>query len=285
MLGVLLARAGAGQRWPRPADAADLIRGALKIRLRPAPADEAYAQWRDALAIFSVIAPPLMLVEVVASAAFFQALSPGRPGGELLRLLTGLRPTVDVPLVLSVLVLLRFRRTALVVAVAMTAWLSAQALHSPGSWGPGLVLAFFYVPLAAALAWSPGPRRGLALFRRGQVPVLAMTVLAVLAHAAAESGPGQPLVTGAWLLLAMAAVAMAAAASPLSRRVLVLFAIPGLPYLAAMLAATGPLLLLPNRLHPAILCVPSLVVGCLVLAAILRARHHAATPAPRSAER
>ena len=57
MLGVLMTGAHAGQHRPGPADTANLIWGALLIRLRPARPGSAWPLWRDALAVVSVLLP------------------------------------------------------------------------------------------------------------------------------------------------------------------------------------------------------------------------------------
>jgi hypothetical protein len=67
MLGVLMSAAREGQQWPRPGEAANLICGALKIRLRPAPPGGRLTSWRDALAVFSLAVPLIMLVRTVTA--------------------------------------------------------------------------------------------------------------------------------------------------------------------------------------------------------------------------
>lgn len=76
MLGVLMTGAHAGQRWPGRAESADLIAGALPIRLRP-PRDDARRRWADALAVASVVVPVLVLAYLTALSLAAQTARPG----------------------------------------------------------------------------------------------------------------------------------------------------------------------------------------------------------------
>ena len=67
MLGVLMTGAHAGQRRPGPADTANLVWGALLIRLRPARPGTAWPLWRDALAVVSVVLPLVFLAYEIVS--------------------------------------------------------------------------------------------------------------------------------------------------------------------------------------------------------------------------
>ncbi len=67
-----------GQRRPGLAVSADLIWGALRIRLRPGLDGPADPRWRDALAVVSVVLPLLFLVEsAVVNLTFLASLPPG----------------------------------------------------------------------------------------------------------------------------------------------------------------------------------------------------------------
>lgn len=189
MLAVLLAGAREGQRRPRPTEVTDLLWGALRSRLRPPPPGAAHTAWRDTLAVVSVAVPVLVLVQAVAwilltsqlAAPFIRSsrsshwvfamafraplLYPPSFGFSL----PGVGAGVLLPglLALAVLVLLRLRRLAAVVALALTAWFSLVLITTPSYGSPVLVFGLFvFVLEAAALAFSPGPRRGLALFTR-----------------------------------------------------------------------------------------------------------------------
>jgi hypothetical protein len=61
MLGVLLARARPGQRWPGLREASDLLLHAGAARFRRDPAGGADRRWRDAAAVAAVLAPIVLL--------------------------------------------------------------------------------------------------------------------------------------------------------------------------------------------------------------------------------
>jgi hypothetical protein len=124
MLGVLLAAAGPGQERPGPGESANLIGGALRIRLRAAATGSA-GHWRDALARAAILLPLAALVLQVTI---------------LILLLATARGTVDVPrlmataaggrlsmLVLLIIVLAGWRR----IALAATAVLAALVIGTP----------------------------------------------------------------------------------------------------------------------------------------------------------
>src|ERR1700691_375333 len=62
MIGVLLAAAPAGRRRANLADTADLFGGGLRVRLRALMTGSPDPQWRDALALTSLIAPLLLFM-------------------------------------------------------------------------------------------------------------------------------------------------------------------------------------------------------------------------------
>jgi hypothetical protein len=64
MVGVLLASARPGQRRPDAADTLDLIGGGLLARWHRLRFGEYGAEWRDALAVFAVTAPFLLVVQM-----------------------------------------------------------------------------------------------------------------------------------------------------------------------------------------------------------------------------
>jgi hypothetical protein len=267
MLGVLLAAARAGQRRPALADAADLIWGALRIRVRtgPGPLDP---RWRDALAVCSVTAP-VLLVGVAAGAL----LSPAADHPGLIVSLWAIIPAAPVllgPVVLLALVLLRLRRAAALAALIVTAGLAVYAVRAPAYGSAGYM---FWVILGAletaALACSAGPRRGLELL--GRRATLAMTAAAAAAGAllgaamenAAVTVPAPGVLA---LVLGSAAAAAAAIRSPvIGRRVLALLAIPACPLTIAVsgLTPAGPVTAGDLEL----IYLPALTVLCMVLLA------------------
>ncbi len=67
MLGVLMAGADPGQRRPRVRESADLLRGAVWVRMRRAVGWFAAPGWRDTLAMMSLLAPALGLTVAINS--------------------------------------------------------------------------------------------------------------------------------------------------------------------------------------------------------------------------
>src|SRR5580698_4051042 len=70
MLGVLMAGAEPGRTRPSRAESADLLLGAARIRLRPGRALSDRDGWRDALAMFSVAGPVLILAALCLAYAW-----------------------------------------------------------------------------------------------------------------------------------------------------------------------------------------------------------------------
>jgi hypothetical protein len=62
ILGVLMASARDGKRWPSASEAADVLRSAMRMRFRLPPAGSESPRWFDAWAAFSVLGPLFMLV-------------------------------------------------------------------------------------------------------------------------------------------------------------------------------------------------------------------------------
>src|SRR4051812_8701285 len=66
MLGVLLATAGPGRERPSPRDAADLVGGAVRVRLQREIRSLGGPVWRDAFAVLSVITTALLATGLIA---------------------------------------------------------------------------------------------------------------------------------------------------------------------------------------------------------------------------
>jgi len=230
MLGVLMTGAHTGQRRPGFAESADLIWGALRIRLRPARDGSARAVWRDALAVVSVVLPMLFLVRFATSiAALIGSFPPDHH-----RLLAAVAPYLSRELaalvVLVALVLLRLRRTAALASAALLIWyVTAGGVAGSPNWSyfaPEAVIVVAALGLEiAALVASPGPRRGLQL--------LTWKNYALVASAAAAAGSAAwipvaafPLERAAVITLVAFTLAGMALASPLSRRIMVLLSFP-----------------------------------------------------------
>lgn len=62
VLGVLMASARDGKRWPSTLEAADVLWSALRMRFRLPPAGSEDPGWSDAWAVFSIVAPVFLLV-------------------------------------------------------------------------------------------------------------------------------------------------------------------------------------------------------------------------------
>lgn len=265
MLGVLMASARPGQHQPRLADSANLLWGAVRIRVRASLDGESAPLWRDTLAVVSVIVPVLLLLKSVTQliirwieaglASPFQIMlqhprglivpgtqlyvptSPAASGAVLLlREIIGIAPL----LILAVLVLLRLRRAATVATAVLLVYLPVSMVvasfdHSyvaPADWvvlsALGLLTALALE--IAALLTSPGPRRGMEILTWKGFALVAVAAAAM--GMAASSGWWLPGVQG-WQLreLPLAAVVAVltigmALFSPLSRRIMIVLAVP-----------------------------------------------------------
>jgi hypothetical protein len=176
MLGVLLAAARPGQRTPGLRGTVNLAACGLAIRVRRIPGWLAADAGQDALAVVSLIAPAVVfiLMNVTAAARVpFWTLPPFPPSTLVM--------TAWLAVVL--LGLTGGRAAAVVIAfisvtIAWLAWLALSVqLLGPGPWrlgpGPGGLVQFLGpaggIPIvlaslaACSLAFSPGPRRGLAI--------------------------------------------------------------------------------------------------------------------------
>ena len=247
------------------ADSADLVGGALRIRGRIALNRLKRAhwlswtvrdqRWSDALAVVSVVAPLLLLVAALTEFRIPQAVASsitGHPHWEL----TATLGLADLPMAAGapgviLLVFLRLRRLAGLGALA-TAIGQVAAGAVPAFAGYADPAVAFTVLLsgtaAVALLLSPGPDRGLALLTRSGTALVGVAALILGGFSVGGDvwfGPGNDgaltqsdnvggKVAGlpADLLIAAVLVGVAAAClrAPVSRRVLVLLAIPVIPY-------------------------------------------------------
>lgn len=78
ILAVLMATADDDRDRPRVAEVADLLRSAIGMRLRPSRARRDAHGWADALAVFSLAAPLLLVLSALALVAFPQHVLPAR---------------------------------------------------------------------------------------------------------------------------------------------------------------------------------------------------------------
>jgi hypothetical protein len=195
MLAVLLEGARPGQEFPRIAESADLIWGALRMRMRlgcPYPGNVG----SDALAMFSLLAP-LLLVGPVLATMTLHLVRPGPPPDPYLRaqmpvlfqrydarvaLANGLNLAVAGQLAIAAAVVLRLKRLALAAIVVILAWWIFGPGYGvqPGDVFGNLFLTCYLLEAAGLIA-SPGPRRGLQLltWKSGAALAVAAAVLTV----------------------------------------------------------------------------------------------------------
>jgi len=248
MIGVLLASTPTDQDRPSKADALDLIGGGLRTRLRQLRNGGGNPAWRDALAVFSVVAPIVLLGWLTAGylaeiarltrlpqfSLRYQELVSGRVDAALLTLLI---TTAVVVAALAICPALARRDRA--VAAAVLGVIAAAAAVV------GLVQAFrvfggsdneltLYLSLIAvievlALIASPGPARGWQLLSRRGVIVLAVISVAVIADSAV-SGAGNwnyvNTISDLSGIVTMLGVALTLR-WPVGSRLMALWAIPG----------------------------------------------------------
>ena len=254
MLGVLLATARPGQRTPGLRGTVNLAACGLAIRVRRIPGWLAADAGQDALAVVSLIAPAVVVILI--------ALAPG-----------GMNVTAAARVPFWTFP--PFPPSSLVV----TAWLALTVpLLGPGPWriGPGGLVQslgqFGGIPVvlaslaACSLAFSPGPRRGLAVvgWWRACLMIAALSAGFGFPFIVLRVHPAALALTGdlAFRLLGILAIAVAVAVTcvrgPVGRRVAGLIATGLLPSLA--------LATIPLRDVPAVILVPTLVS---LLAAVL----------------
>jgi hypothetical protein len=250
MLGVLLAAAPADRARPTIAEARNLIWSGLRARVR-AVGTGTDPRWRDALAVYSLLAPIIASVAIYRDPLFLGSLlwrsfadagplAVPYPGALLHSRIVGWTTfvlTISAPLIPVIFALLRLRRTALIACTWLLIWVAVDASSGWQIQVPDTIA--FIVLLAtevAALTMSGGPRRGLRLVTwRGVLlvgPWLAVAVVAALnEQALSEAAGGIRLGGGARYYLLLAIVTAAATlASAKARRVVLLFTMPAAPF-------------------------------------------------------
>ena len=308
MLAVLMAGAAPGQRRPGLAEAADVIKSALRMRLCPARLAPGSA-WGDGLAVFSVAAPLLVLATAVLEVAL-----PYRPPHtpRAARMLGGYYPIGGLSLlhqpgfgiaagflvIIAAPALLGLRRVALAaVAAAAVFWAVTHYWAVTGYWIPAplqLLTVSVLMLEAAALIASPGPRRGRALMGWGHAAVLLLAAAAVqvstLGYDAASPVAGfvatrSPapayLAAGAGLAVAAAGVAVAV---KINRYFLLLLAAMSYPYVIQLAvpatSSSGNLIGSRTPAHLALLFVPPLLLACWALLTAVTPLRSRAQPSP-----
>ncbi|GAA4635604.1 hypothetical protein GCM10023196_081780 [Actinoallomurus vinaceus] len=172
MLGVLLASAGPGQDRPSPRDAADLVGGAVRVRLRREIRSLGGTVWRDAFAVLGLVTILALFVCLIASLRAiidfaFVVQSPPAPIWPM---------WAPWPLV-AALSLLSLRRTAIGIAwaaaLAQVPWLAIGEMDAfSDRLGQNAYWFVLAITAAAALSVSDGLRRALSLLGWWRVVVL-----------------------------------------------------------------------------------------------------------------
>jgi hypothetical protein len=285
MVGVLLAGTQDGQRRPGLADTADLIGGALRIRLRAIGRGSGDPRWRDALAVLSVVAPLLLLAAGLATNDLLGVAIRAVGGSVENPFWLGywwVWPSTFGPAILVLLVLLRLRRSAAAAALATTAGyviISAAGSAAAGLASTGVALWGLLGGLATvALALSPGPRRGLRILGWWRTALVAAGALALGALAwgdprfiAPLPRPGQLI----GILVILAGVAVACLRTPVGRRVVALLMIVAIPLCFGVLAEAGARAgwMDGSAQRAALLYLPPLLGICLIMTAARLGRH------------
>ena len=296
VLGVLMAGAGEGRRWPSAAEAADVLWSGLRMRFRLPPGSQKQG-WTNAWAAFSVLAPVFLLltnIVVVLVPPYVLPVRSHAAGGMIVAIPHSWLQFFGNTSAFCMLLL--FQAAAVIAVLAGWRWV-ALAVTLGSAWymltGPGfaqyplpvgpLTAAWFILEPLALLA-SPGPRRGRALMTCGHGAVLVLAVGAVKLSSLTWFVIGlrrdgvvgnRPLAE--ILLIAAAVLAVAAVAGPAvlrqGGRMSVLMAVLLYPYpieFASIIAGPGALLMEPTPLHLAILFLMPLVMA--VFTALIAAR-------------
>ncbi len=199
MLGVLMAAADDARDKPGVPETADLLLGAARIRMRPGRALSDRDGGRDALAMFSLAAPVLVLASVclayLTTNQFsvrtelgfpYTSLTPATILGSYYGRASAIPWLVIAGQSLVVLlVLLGLRRcAAAATALYLAVVIGVQELQQPYTGLAtlrGLFLLVLPVAEIVALLASPGPRRGRELLRRRHWALLAVGAVAAAA--------------------------------------------------------------------------------------------------------
>jgi hypothetical protein len=296
MIGVLLAAAPDGARRPGLAGAADLVRRGIQARFRSGMRWLVGTSWPDALAVCSIAVP--VILASYFTARWLRQVVVGILSGYAYA--NPVHVQVESALVVAALAAppllgLWWRRTAVAVALALVGWytvivfgslaeyISTLGISGLGQWtwlanGDGLSASLALFLGAAALALSPGPRRGTQI-----LGPMSWLVLITTGAAMALTQPylwTQPL----WLvaLIVIAALAVAAGGlmltipGPAARCIVLLLAVPAYP---GAVWAIGYSRYYTNHVSGfpfRILFAPTVLIVCLATAAVWRSRSRSA---------
>jgi hypothetical protein len=192
MLGVLMAGAEPGRNRPSLAESADLLLSAARIRARPGSALCDGPGWRDALAVYSIAAPLLVLISTLIGWLASELEFTHADLGGLTVMLAGNSGRLPIATaawvaiggqgLVAVLAVLGLRRWAAAAAAVSALYLGTTAVLQPYTpLSAAVAIGLLYVPFALvapisetfALLASPGPRRGRRLMRRRDWALLA----------------------------------------------------------------------------------------------------------------
>jgi hypothetical protein len=283
MLGVLMTGARAGQYRPGVADTANLIWGALLIRLRPARPGTAWPLWRDALAVVSVLLP--LMVLAYSGLLNVATLATLRVGSPIFNALAGYNAEVlGGWAIVAALALLRLRRTAALAATALLIWLAYSIAGAP-NWSyidaPSMRSLSVAALEIAALVASPGPRRAVQITHWRHY-ALALAIPLGLASVSNWVWRVDPAVSDC-IVIAACAVTLAGMtlASPLAKRVAAFLALP-VYYLIATFLVPASMIGGPYEvtsgwegpLRVTVTCAPFAVLFCVALVVALRTVRH-----------
>ncbi len=298
MLAVLMAGAREGKWRPSLAEAVDVLRSALRMRLRRARPGPGNGAWADSLAVFSVVAPLFLLaVDILAVALPYRlpTQSPiwrafGAPpgiGGLYLLSVHFFVITVSGEVVLAALVLLGQRWLALLPIAASIGYWIVDSRHLGVPYSLRLLTVGAYLLETAALIASPGPRRGRHLVNWGHGAVLLLVAGSVQAatfwyyatspfvQSFFRTPPGSTV----YLVLSIVLVVAAATATVITRvkgyflLLLMAACYPFAAQLAFSGSSSGDLLGHPTPIHLAVLFVPPMLFVCAaVIIAATRSR-------------
>jgi hypothetical protein len=265
MLGVLLATARPGQRTAGLGQTVNLAACGLAIRVRRIPGWLAAAPGQDALAVVSLIAPPLVFILLALELAAVNATASARaPFWSVLPVVPSAEQPIVVMMIAWLAVVLlgltgRQRKAAAIASISLTlAWLAllvvlTAIMQQSHTFPGGLVqfLATSDIPVvlaslaACSLVFSPGPGRGLAIvgWRRACLMIAGLSAGFGFPAIVQLVNPAAPIWDLAFRLLSVLAIAVAVAVTcvrgPVGRRVAGLVATGLLPSLAVTIPLRG----------------------------------------------
>ncbi len=245
MIGVLLASAQDGQRRPRRSDALDLALGGMRIRIRAILAGQFDPSFTDALAVYSIAVPVMWLIFICTWAAVtdyhWLSQATATPLWQQLAVQVAFPALLVALTALPILLVWRGRRLAAVLLALVPAALCTAAALMPSIRSQSTFSAadsLLLIQQAAALAVSPGPRRGVELLSKpawlvASLAGVATAGLVVISEGLLGHEPASARnVTTVCVALLAAAGLLATIRRCIARRLLVLLAAPA--YLAGL---------------------------------------------------